>query len=169
LKLLCTTNRLKVYTINEDTLLKEKINIISNALDILTIDVVKNLPDSFKNITTIEQCTTWFNTTLSNNNFYTIHHRTSNNIIGYIFTSKDNTDINIGYLLAKNYWHQGFASEVLSNFIKLPFIQKYNSLLAGVDINNTSSSKLLIKLGFKKQDSYNDTIFYKYTILTVVR
>lgn len=58
----------------------------------------------------------------------------------------------IGYILAKEYWHGGFMSEAMKMFIDYGFREMdLHRLEADIDPRNEASARLLTRLGFKKE------------------
>ncbi len=56
----------------------------------------------------------------------------------------------LGFLLDKDYWHQGLMTETLKLIINYAFKDlKQNQLWAGTFVSNTNSQKLLKNLGFR--------------------
>lgn len=56
----------------------------------------------------------------------------------------------LGFLLDKDYWHQGLMTETLKLIINYAFKDlKQNQLWAGTFVSNINSQKLLKKLGFR--------------------
>ncbi len=55
----------------------------------------------------------------------------------------------VGYWLAKEYWHQGHATEALKQLLALVTPETFVRLQATVFHRNTSSCKVLEKCGFK--------------------
>lgn len=58
----------------------------------------------------------------------------------------------LGYWLAKQYWHKGIMSEAVAQIISLGFKKfKLKKIFACVIVGNTASLKVLAKNGFKKE------------------
>ena len=96
-----------------------------------------------------------------------VKHTGTNATIGFVFVFVENdTDAHVGYLLGESYWSKGYATELLKGLIDFIIHEnKIKRFIAGVDTNNTVSSKLLHKLGFVKSASENDeTDFYEYQL-----
>lgn len=74
--------------------------------------------------------------------------------------SPENNILEMGIHLKEQYWGRGFAQEACLEVIKYAFeTLKVNALFAGHNPKNTSSAKLLKKLGFK----YTHDEFYAPT------
>lgn len=73
----------------------------------------------------------------------------------------------IGYELAKEYWHQGFGSEIVEILCQIAFQKlNINKIKAIVEEGNQASQKLLEKQGFKFT-SRTKTKSREYTIIKV--
>ena len=58
----------------------------------------------------------------------------------------------IGYLLGREYWGQGFAVEAMKAFVDFSFATlNLRRLEATVDVRNVASNKLLQRLGFTRE------------------
>ena len=56
----------------------------------------------------------------------------------------------LGFLLDKNYWHQGLMTEALKLIINFAFEKLHqNQIWAGTFVSNENSQRLLKKLGFR--------------------
>jgi len=63
----------------------------------------------------------------------------------------------IGYLLNRAYWHQGFMSEALESAIAYAFTHmKLHRLEADTDPENTASIQLLERFGFQREGLFRD-------------
>lgn len=80
-----------------------------------------------------------------------------------LIPNQDNT-VELGYMILKELWGQGFATEVGQLLIKAAFAElKIESIRAVSDVKNHSSIRVLEKLGFKlktKQDT-ECSLFYE--------
>ncbi|MGV8982671.1 GNAT family N-acetyltransferase [Clostridium sp.] len=67
----------------------------------------------------------------------------------------DNDQVEVGYTLVPSYQGQGYAIESLKAVINYLFLElKKHRITASVDPNNTSSIKLLEKLGMRKEGHF---------------
>ena len=58
----------------------------------------------------------------------------------------------IGYLLARRFWHQGYAREAVSRLIDKLFVEEgARRIWADTDPDNAASNGLLERLGFKRE------------------
>jgi [ribosomal protein S5]-alanine N-acetyltransferase len=56
----------------------------------------------------------------------------------------------IGFLLARRHWGQGYAAEALSAFVAHAFAQRTDHLIADVDPRNAACLTLLSRAGFRE-------------------
>ncbi len=75
------------------------------------------------------------------------------------FPSVDGTNIDIGYCILKEYWRQGYASEVLRLITSWAKENSVQSITAEVAKENVASCGLLEKMGFTVKE---ETTFKKY-------
>ncbi len=84
---------------------------------------------------------------------YSIYHLESEQIIGscgYNLLDFENSKAEIGYELGKEYWRNGFATEVILKLLDYAFNNlHFNRIEAKVEPANTNSIKLLEKLNFQ--------------------
>jgi ribosomal-protein-alanine N-acetyltransferase len=67
-----------------------------------------------------------------------------------IRAGKNETETNLGYILARPYWRRGLASEAAKAFIEIAFTRvRSHRLLADVEKGNDASEHILQKFGFK--------------------
>ncbi len=71
-------------------------------------------------------------------------------VIGTLYTGEGNSGVQeIGYLLVRRYWGQGYAREGLSRLIDLLLIEEgHRRVAADTDPDNEGSNGLLRRLGF---------------------
>jgi ribosomal-protein-alanine N-acetyltransferase len=74
-------------------------------------------------------------------------------------TEKNSAEI--GYLLAKKYWHRGIMFEAVNLLTHYAFNDlALKTIIADVDLDNIASRRLLLKLGFRRVEG-NNLLFYK--------
>ncbi len=92
---------------------------------------------------------------------------------GFFAFSEDAKKAEMGYELNRNYWNSGIMTEALEIILKFIFTNsEINRIEAFVEVPNTSSQKLLHKLGFTKEgilrqyekcrNNLTDIIIYGY-------
>ncbi|MGT2846286.1 GNAT family N-acetyltransferase [Streptococcus massiliensis] len=68
---------------------------------------------------------------------------------GFVDLKQDVAKAEIGYCLNKDYWNQGYATEMLKAMVQLAFDKlDLNCLIARHDIENPASGRVLEKAGF---------------------
>lgn len=61
-------------------------------------------------------------------------------------------EIELGYLFAKQYWGQGYATEITKATLQYGFEKlKFSEIIAMTDLQNPASQKVLEKIGFTKR------------------
>ena len=162
-----TTSRLKISETTVLTPITELNLLLDSIPGLLSPAVVANLPHHFHNITTFEQANCWLTDMLEQSRLFAVYCKNEQCLIGLVFTSCDSEiHTHLGYLLDEKYWGKGLASELLTSFIdKVIKPGRWEKLLAGVDVHNVASSRLLKKLGFTARDnSENDVVFYELSL-----
>lgn len=158
-----TTSRLTVSEITSDYLLTD---LSQQVQQILIPDVVENLPPYFHGIDSDQSAHSWLERMLSDSRLLLVKLR-QGTLIGFLFAyvEKD-SEAHIGYLLAKEYWGKGLASELVQGLIEeVAQTERWHKLIGGVDKSNLASAKLLNKIGFVAQpDGGNQVLFFEYTI-----
>lgn len=80
-----------------------------------------------------------------------------------VFPDETNAIYDIGYCIHKEYWNQGYGTELVKTMIQWVRKQGGKKITAEVAVENTASNSLLQKLGFViKQES----VFEKYGMNT---
>ena len=75
---------------------------------------------------------------------------------------KENGNSTIGFILAEHYWNKGIITEALEEMINYGFSQLHiNRIEALVTPGNTSSEKVLKKLGFQNEGLLRQRYFFK--------
>lgn len=78
--------------------------------------------------------------------------------IGIHFLNSDNSQVEIGYTLDKNYQHKGYATEALKIIIDFLFIiLNKHRITASIDPRNKSSVSLVKRLGFRKEAHFRES------------
>lgn len=83
-------------------------------------------------------------------------------LIGHFETEKKENEIEIVYLLRKEFWGKGIMQKIITHFNT----QFSENIVARIMINNTNSSKMLEKIGVlsKKTSTFDNEIVLKYTL-----
>jgi ribosomal-protein-alanine N-acetyltransferase len=91
---------------------------------------------------------------------WAVIHNTEQKMIGKCILfqfSQQNHRAEIGYILNREYWRQGFMFEALEAVINFAFSGlNLHRIEADVDTNNTGSLTILEKLGFKQEGLFRD-------------
>jgi len=81
---------------------------------------------------------------------------------GYHNLDKESFKAEIGYELSREYWRQGIMKEALGAIISFGFKEmELNRIEALVELENSSSIKLLEKLRFREEGLLREFAFYK--------
>lgn len=129
---------------------------------LLTPEFLKSLPEPLQVANTPENCQAWMAARLAESDVLAILTSNTGRLIGVIILaeikSKDAMpDIHLGYLLAQQYWGQGFATEVILGLVAHLALEKHPMrLLGGVEKSNATSARVLQKAGFELQPSLSD-------------
>ncbi|MCZ2721570.1 GNAT family N-acetyltransferase [Marinomonas sp. 15G1-11] len=160
------TQRLKVEEISGELRWTDQSVLLEKIPSILTSLVVENLPPYLHDITSSESAEIWLDRMLLESRLLQVKSK-QHELIGFLFAYVENgSDAHIGYLLSKENWGKGLASELLQSFIEeVAKTEPWSKLIGGVEKANVVSANLLKKLGFVEQPiNENSVVFYEYTI-----
>ncbi len=143
-----------------------KSGLLTQAIELLSADVVKSLPPDFHGITSLELAEQWFLTLSAQSRIMVIKRAELGPAIGFIFLyESSDRSAHVGYLLGQHYWGKGYAKEFLRGLIKWCEEQgSLSSLRGGVEMTNLASKKLLTALGFVEVSAENGVLFYQYRL-----
>nr|WP_245780802.1 GNAT family protein [Gracilibacillus orientalis] len=80
----------------------------------------------------------------------------------FVDWSNEHKKAEIGYVLNKNYWGNGFASEAIKEVIKFGFESVHlNRIEGGCDTDNIGSGKVMLKAGFEYEGTLRKNEFIK--------
>jgi RimJ/RimL family protein N-acetyltransferase len=86
-------------------------------------------------------------------------------VIGFIGVSRydlTKTTAQVVYGLGEQYWHQGLMVEALKLFVDYLISHHHKEIIIGTHIDeNTSSGKVMIKAGFKRDPHYDQMMVIK--------
>lgn len=117
----------------------------------------------------------WLNDRLSEGTVCSITNLSNERLIGFLFlyeqelnsaqltqASESFLEVRIGYLLAKQYWGKGLASELIAGLISY-YKERGNvsRLVGGVELSNIGSIKVLTKNDFELKETNGETAFYQ--------
>jgi [ribosomal protein S5]-alanine N-acetyltransferase len=78
-----------------------------------------------------------------------------------------NKKAEIGYEIHPSYWRKGYTSEAIKEVLRYSYLElELNRIGAVVYLENEASSKLLEKLGFKKEGVLRDYLFQNNSFYT---
>lgn len=144
------TNRLKLQTIklSDIEILHKKIFSNNDVMNYTFSQKVFTLDE------TKEFITNNFANNDSNIGLTSLYEKETNNLIGFAGLLKcdylDKEDFEFGFVLAKEAWRKGYASEIGQAQIDFAFKKlKQNKILAVTNKNNSASKKVLIKLNMR--------------------
>jgi ribosomal-protein-alanine N-acetyltransferase len=102
----------------------------------------------------------------ANHNFALIHKQTHKLIgsCGLMRTDMNGPQFSLGYVLHKDWWGQGYASEATAELMKFGFNELgAHRLWAHVFVGNAASEKVLRKLGFRYEGCTLQSFFIRNT------
>lgn len=83
---------------------------------------------------------------------WAIIRKEDNILVGMVGIRINEHGVNLGYLLGKQFWHQGYMIETLKPIIDWAFSQdEIYRVWAFCDVENTSSASLLEKAGLQRE------------------
>lgn len=83
-------------------------------------------------------------------------------VIGNVYLGKrDCETLELGYLLNRSYWHQGYAFEACTALIDRAFAQDVHRIYAECDPENTASWGLVERLGFRREGHLKQNVFFQ--------
>jgi ribosomal-protein-alanine N-acetyltransferase len=92
-------------------------------------------------------------------------HKESNKVIGtcsFIEWSNEHSNAEIGYVLNRNYWGLGIATEAINELIKFGFETiQLNRIQGRCDIDNIGSEKVMLKVGMCYEGTLRKNEFIK--------
>lgn len=162
-----TTSRLEVFKVDSLVLSSLKSDLMISIPRLLTSAVVQSLPPHFQNINTQLDADAWLAKMMSESHLFAVCLKDSKSIIGFVFIyESEGSTANIGYLLGETFWKQGFGGELLFGLMNSCRNRKLiKTLIAGVEVDNVASSKLLQKVGFKASEETEIGVnFYEYRV-----
>lgn len=90
-----------------------------------------------------------------------IELKENHRMIGNVYLGKrDFASLEIGYVLNRDYWGQGYAVEACEALLKKAFEQGIHRIYAECDPENTASRRLLERLGFRQEAHFRQNIYF---------
>jgi RimJ/RimL family protein N-acetyltransferase len=161
------TDRLKVFNWRKYN--SDSIQLLKAIQSITTPKVMKSLPPSWQVLDTTKARIEWIKAREAESYCLAICKKESEDMVGLLLLSMENTDTRVGYLIAEKSWGKGFASEAISGLCKYVSENGFaKTITGGVDPTNIASVKVLTNNGFVKDsfESNSSTHFYRYTCHT---
>lgn len=98
---------------------------------------------------------------INSDEMFAIVLKENKKMIGNVYLGKrDYNQLELGYVLNKNYWHQGYAKEAITQLLKNEFSKGIHRIYAECDANNIASQKLLESLKFQKEALLKENIYF---------
>lgn len=121
-------------------------------------EVVKFEPYKPMNMQDAENSLDW---RISTDEMIAVELKTNHKMIGNVYLGKRDFDaLEIGYVFNQKYWGKGYAKESCMELIKLAFSDGIHRIYAECDPKNTSSWRLLEKLGFEREAHLRKNIYF---------
>ena len=121
-------------------------------------EVVKFEPYKPMNMQDAENSLDW---RISTDEMVAVELKSNHKMIGNVYLRKRDFDaLEIGYVFNQKYWGKGYAKESCMELIKLAFSDGIHRIYAECDPQNTSSWRLLEKLGFEKEAHLRKNIYF---------
>ena len=150
-KKLLITKRLRLHSIEEDSR--------DQMMAILYNDRIKKtyiIPD-FKTEADAEKMFQRFVSLSNDPNRYVYGVFFENRLIGFFNdVSKDNVEIEMGYVIYPDFHNRGFATEAFSAIIEELFRVGFTTVKAGYFCENDASRRVMEKCGLKETDIHED-------------
>lgn len=90
-----------------------------------------------------------------------MEHVGDGKVIGNTYCgSRDFKAKEVGYILHRRYQGQGYAAEALSAVVRSAFCEGVHRVYAECDPRNTTSWKLLERVGFRREAHFRQNIFF---------
>lgn len=138
----------------------------------LTEAVTKNLPPGWQGEFDEHRAETWITERDAEGTVLLAVQRTGDVPVGLLILFEDSSQpvarVHVGYIVAERMWGAGYATEMLAGFVDWCRSNITGTeLIAGVDISNAPSVKVLEKCGFEREEGAepgNDSAFFNLTV-----
>lgn len=98
---------------------------------------------------------------IGSDEFLAMELKENGRVIGNVYLGKRPFDsAELGYLLARAYWKQGYAGEACRAAVAYLFGQGVHRIYAECDPENTASWRLLERLGFEREARLKQNVFF---------
>ncbi len=84
----------------------------------------------------------------------------------YVGKPQEHKNLRLGYIITKEEWNRGYATEIVNGFIQRLKHESIGALYAGVSPKNSASKKVLEKCGFKsnKKDTNAEDLLFELSL-----
>ncbi|MDD5898269.1 MAG: GNAT family N-acetyltransferase [Clostridia bacterium] len=98
---------------------------------------------------------------IGNDAFIALETKQDHRYIGNVYFREDEMHaVELGYVLARDAWHRGYAAEACRVLIEDAFARGVHRIWAECDPQNTASWKLLERLGFVREAHLHQNVFF---------
>ena len=144
-----TTDRLRVEDWNgalahPDT----RVTLEGELQKVLTPEVLAHLPGPLQLGSGADAGKDWVSGRAEESDVFTSYGQPSGELIGLLIVFVEEGSGHIGYLLGKDHWGKGYATELLRGLIKAAQRAGLVRLAGGVGADNPASARVLEKAGF---------------------
>lgn len=147
----CIDDKDSLFRYRSDPDTNQYLSLIPQSVDDVAVFIGKTATD-------IDVPGTWFQ--------FVLIEQASGRLIGdtgihFLETDPENRQAEIGYTLDKEFRGKGYATEALKTIIDYLFNTLYkHRIIASIDPINTSSIKLIERLGFRREAHFVESIFF---------
>ena len=121
-------------------------------------EVVKYEPYKPMNLKEVEENLDW---RISTDEMIAVELKSKGKMIGNVYLGKrDFESLEMGYVLNRRYWGQGYAQESCAALIRKAFSEGVHRIFAECDPRNLNSWKLLERLEFEKEAHYKQNVYF---------
>lgn len=122
-------------------------------------EVVRFEPYTAMNLDDVRKNLEW---RISSDEIFALELKENGKMIGNIFLGKRECEtLELGYVLNRNFWDNGYAFEACSAMCGNVFSKGIHRLEANCDPNNAASWKLLERLGFAREGHLRKDIYFR--------
>lgn len=122
-------------------------------------EVVRFEPYTAMNLDDVKKNLEW---RISSDEIFALELKENGKMIGNIFLGKRECEtLELGYVLNRNFWGNGYAFEACSAMCGNVFSKGIHRLEANCDPNNAASWKLLERLGFVREGHLRKDIYFR--------
>lgn len=121
-------------------------------------EVVKYEPYKPMNMDEVKENLDW---RISTDEMIAVELKNSHKMIGNVYMGKrDFEALEMGYVLNRNYWGNGYAAESCKALIQRAFSDGVHRIYAECDPVNKNSWKLLEVLGFQREAHFSKNVYF---------